>query len=363
MKLWQETTAIYERLAALGEQGRDAALAVLVKIQGSSYRRPGAKLLVEDDGTTMGSVSGGCLEEDVRHNGLAVIESGEARLLNYDTGSDDESVWGLGLGCDGQVDLFVAPARGDNFAACADQIQRLLDGDSPFVVATVVEGSGRGRSLVCVDGKTVAGSAGDEDLDREIEAAAATALTTRTTPLASIGAAEVFLEVQKPPPYLLICGAGDDAISLCNMGSEVGFRVTVADHRSAYLAEDRFPSARLRCRCFPEDADAAELRLGARTCAVVKTHSLARDRAWTRLLLDEGVPYVGLLGPRDRRDQILSEIDDSDKKRVFGPVGLDLGAEGPEQVAVSIVSELLAVVAQRQPTHLRKSAEAIHASP
>lgn len=361
MKLWQETTTIFDRLAELEDQNRRAALAVLVKIEGSAYRRPGAKLLIEDDGTTMGSVSGGCLEEDVRHNGLEILDGAEPRLLHYDTGSDDESVWGLGLGCDGQVDLFVREAGGGEFASGAAEIRSLLRGDESFIVATVIEGTGRGRSLVCAGGRHLAGSTSEPELDAEINAAAATALATLASAVVQVGSAEVFFELQKPPPYLLICGAGDDALPVAQMGTEVGFRVIVADHRPAYLTGERFPTASARHQVLPEEADPARLQLGDATFAVVKTHSLARDRAWTRMLLGAGVPYVGLLGPSDRRDEILAETPEQDQPRVFGPVGLDLGAEGPEQVAVSIISELLAVVADRQPVHLRDSREVIHA--
>ena len=109
MKHWQETRSILDRVLGLGRQGRPCALATVIRIEGSAYRRPGAKLLIEPDGCALGGVSGGCLEQDVRQVGLQVLSSGRARLLHYETGDDETKVWGLGLGCDGRVDILVQP--------------------------------------------------------------------------------------------------------------------------------------------------------------------------------------------------------------------------------------------------------------
>ncbi len=155
-------------------------------------------------------------------------------------------------------------------------------------------------------------------------------------------------------------GANDDAIPICAYASDIGFRVAVVDHRPALLAAERFPGAAARLALRPEE-DAGALALGPRTYAVVKTHSFAQDRDWTRRLLDGGVPYVGLLGPRARTQEILRQIGAEAADRVYGPVGLDLGAEGPEQVALSIVAELLAAHTSREPAHLREKESAIHA--
>lgn len=362
MKHWKETTEILARVRELSAAGRHAAVATVVRIDGSAYRRPGAKLLIEDDGTTSGGVSGGCLETDVREVGLAVMRDGTPRLLHYDTGADDNKVWGLGLGCNGSVDIFVQPATSNAAMEVPGRVRELLEGEAPFAVSTVVKGDAHvGSAVVLGIEGVLGGSTGDVRLDRELARQAAGRIAGGESKLRDFGAFEVFTDVQTPPPHLVIFGAADDAIPLCAYASDAGFRVSVVDHRQAYLSPDRFPgAARLVLRRAEEGTDA--LPLGPRAYAVVKTHSLAQDREWVRRLLEAGVPYVGLLGPRTRTAKILGEIGVTGRGRVYGPVGLDIGAEGPEQIAVSIVAEVLAAHASRDPWHLREKEGAIHAT-
>ena len=374
MKHWQETSQIVDRVAELAAAGRHAALATVVRIEGSAYRRPGAKLLVEESGATRGGVSGGCLEADVREIAMAVMREGVPRLRHYETGDDDRTVWGLGLGCNGAVDIFVQPVTSGDTVDAARRVRALLAGDAPLAVSTLVRGPAGilGRMLVSSDGPAT-GSTGVPDLDRAIarrsEAlVAATESECYEIEPAGVGlpSTEVFTEVHVPPPRLVICGAGDDAIPLAAYASQVGFRVTVVDHRPAYLSAARFPGAE---RIDRRPAAGLEgLPLGPRTYAVVMTHSFAHDRDWVGRLLRTDVPYVGLLGPRARRDEVLARIeglgapgDAVGMDRLFAPVGLDLAADGPEQVAVSVVAELLAVRAASVPRHLREKEGVIHA--
>lgn len=138
MKHWQETKRILDRLAELTAAGQGAAIACVIRISGSAYRRPGARFLIADDGSTLGGISGGCLEEDVRQTGLGVIETGECRMLHYETGNDDEAIWGLGLGCDGTVDIFVVSAARLGYPKVLNQLRKMLDGNSPFAVITII---------------------------------------------------------------------------------------------------------------------------------------------------------------------------------------------------------------------------------
>ena len=374
MKHWQETSQIVGRIAELAAAGRRAALATVVRIAGSAYRRAGAKLLVEESGATRGGVSGGCLEADVREIAMAVIGKGAPRLRHYETSGDDQTIWGLGLGCNGAVDIFIQPVTSGDTVDAARQVRMLLAGDAPFAVSTLVRGAPAvlGRVLVSGDGPR-AGSTGSPDLDRVI--------ARRSEALLAAGESEcydieptgvftestgVFTEVHVPPPRLVICGAGDDAIPLAACASQVGFRVTMVDHRPAYLTAERFPGAE---RIDRRPADGLEgLPLDPSTYTVVMTHSFAHDRDWVGRLLRTNVAYIGLLGPRARRDEMLeqldgvgAQIDATGADRLFAPVGLDLAADGPEQVAVSIVAELLAVRAESAPQHLREKEGVIHA--
>jgi xanthine dehydrogenase accessory factor len=359
VKHWQETAQILDRVVHLGRSGRSSALAIVTRIDGSAYRRPGAKLLIQDDGSALGGVSGGCLEEDVRQVGLQALRDGHARLRHYSTGDDENKVWGLGLGCDGHVDVLVQAVPPAHAVGPWADVRSLLEGDAPFALSTILEDGGERGVLAVGESGRLAGSL-DPDADPAIEAASMSALGTRRAGCRSVGAHTVFTEVLRPPPTLLVCGAGDDARPLAVLATAAGFRVSVVDHRTAYLTRERFPGARTLLAARPED-EAAGLPCGPDTYAVVMTHSLHRDTDWVRRLIGTDVPYVGVLGPRARTARILDGLGAARQERLFGPVGLDLGADGPEQVALSIVSEVLAVCTGREPGHLRERAVAVHA--
>ncbi|HSB72826.1 MAG TPA: XdhC family protein [Candidatus Methylomirabilis sp.] len=359
---WQETAKAVDRIVYLAEAGKRAAVATVVRIEGSAYRRPGAKFLVEEGGQTLGGVSGGCLEADVREVALAAMRDGVPRLLHYDTGSDEQRVWGLGLGCNGSVDVFVQPATSEAALLVAARVKELLKGETPFAVSTLVEGPGYvGSALVLGSVGVLAGSMGGSHPESEIAALALDQLAKGESALHAVGAGRVFTEVYLPPPHLIVFGAGDDSIPLVGYAAAAGFRVTVVDHRSGYLTPERFPAATRLLRLRPEE-DPSPLPIGPRSYVVLKTHSLAHDREWVKRLLFTEIPYIGLLGPGKRKELILDQIGSTGSHRVFGPVGLDLGAEGPEQIALSIVAELLAVRSGREPRHLRAREGTIHAA-
>jgi xanthine dehydrogenase accessory factor len=390
VKHWQEMAQIVDRVVHLGREGKATALAIVVDIRGSAYRRPGAKLLIEGGregegegdgdgdgagaGAFLGGVSGGCLEEDVREIGLSVRRDGRARVLHYDTGSDETKLWGLGLGCDGEIDILVLPISPEAALGPWARARELLAGDAPFAVTTVVDeqstGAAAGGVVVVGAAGRLAGSLADAKLDAAVAAAAGAALATRASKLETVGGRRVFTEVLLPPPKLLVCGAGDDARPVVRFAAAVGFRVFVADHRPAYLTRQRFPEAQALLPVRPEEtaaaatATAVALPSDRDSYALVKTHSLARDTDWVRRLLATDIPYVGVLGPRSRIEKIentLAAEGVSARQRLYGPVGLDLGADGPEQVGLAVVAELLAVRSSRTPRHLRERREAIHA--
>jgi xanthine/CO dehydrogenase XdhC/CoxF family maturation factor len=362
MNHWKETAEILSRLAELKAAGRRAALATVVRIVGSAYRRPGAKFLIEESGDTLGSVSGGCLEADVREVAMGVLATGTPSLRHYSTGADEDIVWGLGLGCNGMVDVFIQPATEGPLAEQADRLRDLLTGDAPFALLTAVEGEGFGAMLVLAPDGRAHGSLGAADLDQLAAEQAGRLIVAGRSSVQTIAGRGVFCEVLPPPPHLIVCGAGEDAKPLVAYAADAGFRVTVVDHRPALLDPAAFPQASRLLQARAEEGVA--LPPAERSLAVVKTHSLAQDREWVRRLLAAGLPYVGALGPRLRTESILKDIGASavDAERVFGPVGLDLGADGPRQVAISIVAELLAFISRREPRHLAERKEPIHAA-
>lgn len=357
MKHWNETQDIVRRLLAAA--GTDFAIATVIHIEGSAYRRPGAKLLVESSGDLRGAVSGGCLEADVREIGLVVMRDGRACTRHYDTGSDEDTPWGLGLGCDGQVELMVQPVTADSLPVWRAVAER-LEGADAFAIATPVDGTGAGRSLVVAHDDVVVGSTGDAGLDHALSSRATQLLEARTTSLEKLGDTTVFVEVLEPPPWLAVFGAGDDAMPLVRLAGEIGFRTAVIDHRPAFITAERFPTAGRRITRRP-DAGVDDLRLGPDDAAVVMMHALAHDRDWVQALAETDVAYIGALGPRNRIARIREAAAATAGDRLFGPVGLDIGADGAEQIALSILAELLAVRAGRVPQHLRDREAAIHA--
>jgi xanthine dehydrogenase accessory factor len=355
MKEWRETEVIARSVREALGVGERVALCTVVAIHGSAYRRPGAKLLVGQGIPSRGGLSGGCLEADARELALTALETGKAHIRRYET--DEDSVWGLGLGCDGTIEVFVQPINTAQNAMW-NRVVELLAGEHAFVLATVVAGPATGQSLVIHDGRAT-GATGFERMDEQLVQLAHDRLGDRRSSLLEVDGGAVFFEVLLPPPRLVIVGAGDDAMPLARAAAAVGFRVTVVDHRPAFLAAERFPDAS-RLVCASPDDDTGPLALHRDCFAVVMNHALVRDRSWIRALLDSPVPYIGVLGPRARVDRIMQELGRDASDRVFGPVGLDLGANGPEQIAVSVLAEILAVRAGRTPQHLRERTLAIH---
>lgn len=324
MKVWNETARVYGELTQRLAAGESAAVATLIRLEGSSYRRPGAKLLITQEGTLVGNVSGGCLEEDLRERGRRVQQTGQPERVHYDTGADENVVWGLGLGCKGRLDLWLQPFRpGDPVNTVAELLERLR-GQTPFLLKLCMP-SGR-----------------------------------LEFPATAEAAHEDFVEQLDPPPELVVVGAGEDARPVVRLAAEAGFRVTVVDHRSAFLNEARFPAAWRRVQARPEGG-LGDLPAHGQVLVVLMTHTLALDRAWAALWSATAVPYLGLLGPQARRAEISRHLAESAQDRLYGPVGLDVGAEGAEQIAVSLVAELLAVRAGRSGGHLRARAAPLHA--
>ena len=342
MKQWLETSQVLDRLGALHREGRRAALATVIRVRGSAYRHEGAKLLVPEAGEVTGNVSGGCLEEDVREVAQRVIASGIAERRRYCGGANEITAWDLGVGCEGEVEILIEPCTTDRGPERA-----LIGAEETFVVLTRLHGIERGGEPA----RTVlSGRAADPWS------------STAGSRLEEHDGVEVFADVLEPPPRLLIISAGDDARHLARIAADVGFRVVVADRRPGLLAPERFPDGvRL------VETDAARLTerlvLDAKSFAVVMTHHFADDTDYLRALLRSPVGYLGLLGPRQRTDRILGILRQEgpvDESRIYGPVGLDIGTDGAEQVALAVIAEILAVRSGRRPHSLRERRAPIH---
>jgi len=369
MKELRETLDAYEELRW---QGRPAALATVVAVGGSSYRRPGARMLLTHDGWVAGGVSGGCLESDVAQRARAVLESGRAEVVTYDTTEDRDVVFGVGLGCRGVIEILIEPLTGDRPDLAF--LQSLVRRREPGVCATVFRRKGGAaarlgdRLLLAQSGEVCDGLA-DAGLAARVRTDAQGALTSGRSAMReyalSYGSVAVFLEALAPPQALVLFGAGHDAPPLVRMAKELGWHVTVADARPAYVTEDRFPLADAVLACPPEEA-ARRLSLGARTAVVLMTHNYLQDRTLLEQWLPVPVRYLGVLGPKRRTERLLNDLPPAlltpeALARLHSPVGLDIGAETPELIALSILAGIQAVAAGRPGGFLRDRPGPIYA--
>lgn len=362
MKQWLETRTVFDHLGRVHAAGGRAALATVVRVNGSAYRHEGAKLLVTAAGQHSGNVSGGCLEADVREVALRVITTGMPELRTYCGGSDEIAAWDLGVGCDGEVEILIEPVSSPRVHE-----RTALQAERPYVSVTRLREAreyGEMPRLVLTDAGAF-GTLGDAALDAAVSRHASAWRDAGESRTVMLGDARLLVDVLQPPPRLVVVSAGDDAAILARLASEVGFRVVVVDRRPALLAPERFPTA-VRLVHSTADALHEHLSLDADSMAVVMTHDFADDTAYLRALVQTPVPYLGMLGPRQRTERILSRLEAEsplDRSRIYGPVGLDIGTDGAEQVAVSVLAELLAVRSGRQPMSLRDRRAPIHAAP
>ncbi|WP_424951646.1 XdhC family protein [Deinococcus sp.] len=336
-----ETRTLLTALDAATERGQRAAVATVVRVQGSAYRREGTRMLVLDDASQVCMLSGGCLESEVVESALEVIASGRSQVVHYDLSED--ATWGLGLGCGGSVDVRLERVEHDEVTLA--WLAALRSGEAAALCLPL---GGEGRLLI--RGDRTLGRLADPALHAFALAAARTRLGTRDPRAATVtapGGKALFIDVNAPAPDLLIYGAGHDAQPLSAQAVSLGYRVTVVDPRGAYLTPGRFPGATL-LPLAPDELQ-ARLELSPRAQAIIMNHHLDRDRVCLHHALYSPAAFIGVLGPRSRYMQLLEALVQEgvhpsarQLERVHSPVGLSLGAEAPEEVAVSILSELMA---------------------
>lgn len=358
--------------------GRPCALATVVDLAGSAYRRPGARMLVTADGQLTGAISGGCLEGDARRRARQCIQRQQPTVVTYDsTDPDDDLQFGSALGCQGIVQILLEPLDFADQRNPLELLRNWWEGvEEPAVVATVFHLDGpstaparMGERLLLTAGGAVQGSLTTESaLYGSVLADARQALAnnqpaTRSYP-AEAGQVRVSLELLRPPVRLTIYGAGNDVQPVVRLATSLGWRVRVVDGRPGLAQASRFPEAESvrvvpvdQVRTLPQDA----------SFALLMTHNYYYDLAALLLLLEAPTPYIGLLGPRKKYLRLLEELEGTTpdaaarlRERLHSPIGLNLGAETPEEIALSIVSEIQAVLSKRPAGFLRDSPHPIH---
>jgi xanthine dehydrogenase accessory factor len=358
------------------------ALATVVRVDGSSYRKPGARMLISVNGRVQGSISGGCLERDVLSQGMALIPDGAPAIVAYDTTDNDDMAFGTSLGCNGRIEILLqtlAPRAPWFLAAAA---QSVVASRTPRVLATCYGASAHLAPLLGASFwldpafKTPISPIHPSPLGLSGEIAAALDLATPALagPAAEVlagqrsqgrrypveaGHLDLLLERIVPPRRLVLCGAGHDVPPLVTLASEMGYHVTVIDRRPDFADPARFPGAVAVLQGRPHQLRQLGI-LDRHTAVVAMNHHYETDSETIGELLGEPLAYLGVLGPRKRTVKILRELQDSgllitpaDLARLHSPVGLDLGSETPEQIALCILAEVQAVMSGRSAVQLR----------
>ncbi len=346
----------------------EAVLLTLVDTEGSTYRRPGARMLYLPSGHLLGAISGGCLREDLAVHARTLLQSTERyRLLSYCSWEVADEVLGLGLGCEGTYTVFLERCTSSH--PLAHHAPTILAGQEAFlalVTASQEPSFPTGETVLFFpDSETLAGSPTLwKELARyHVPEASQTQYIPLTHPHLTL-----YLERLSPPLSLHIFGAGEDARPLTQLASQLGWMCEVYDFRPDLLSQKRFPTAH-SLHVVPLEEPPSSWKIIDRkpTAAVVMSHHLRFDRLALQALLPREIPYIGLLGPRSRTHRLLETLPPRLRTRaekvLFNPAGLDIGAETPEEIALCIVAEIRAFHANRRGGFLRNRTGSIHATP
>jgi len=372
------TSALLGALRALEHDNGQAVLATVVKVEGSAYRRPGARMLIPLYGGTVGTISGGCLESEVAKKAWWLTDGGDAVVRRYSTATEDDdddqdAALTFGLGCNGTVHVLLERHSAEQPLAVLDLLRRVRESGQAGAVATVI-GSYRnarvrvGERLYLHPALTDRSRLLDPALDAEVRADLQQSLSLRRSSLRSYrderGEIEVFCEYLAPQRRLVIFGAGHDAQPLTHMAKLLDWHVTVVDGRAHFARAERFPDADavLQVDARPP-YDLHALTDGA--LVAIMSHSYSQDRHWLGHVLQGSPAYIGQLGPRDRTERLLGEISQHTGQlpaldRLHYPIGLDIGGDTPESVATAILAEMTAALNQRDGGMLKHRQAAIH---
>ncbi len=369
----REMKDIVNAYHAAKNQNMQTALATVVYVEGSSYRRPGARMLVTEDGQLTGAISGGCLEGDALKKAQEVMSEQKSRLITYDTRGTNSEL-GIGLGCNGIIHILIEPVDPKNPDNPIKLFEKYFSKRQSAVLVTLFSMKNNmmdqpGTCLFLNDEGNIKSTLDDKNLRNELIADAKEVRKNRTS-MTKVYRNEDeltgFVELLEPSISLIVTGAGNDTIPLMNMSDILGWDMTIIDCRAHYLTEERFPGVQKIIADSPEEV-MSQMNPDHRTAAVLMTHNYKYDLGMLRELLPLELPFIGLLGPKKRTDQMLAELRetglfavDEHSHNVFGPVGLDIGAETPEEIALSVVAEIKAVFSDKTGAHLREKQEPIH---
>ncbi|HLL75361.1 MAG TPA: XdhC family protein [Pyrinomonadaceae bacterium] len=383
-----EVRALIEAFDEACVRGERCALATVVSVEGSSYRRPGARMLVCEGGASTGTISAGCLESDVIEHAKRVIKAGEALLVEYDTASTtEEMVWGLGLGCNGIVRVLVEPLAPSSLYI--EALRRSCGAHAEVATVSVATVYQHTPSELAPDEGRVEtgarlfindqGEGSREKLSDRVASVLESEVRTLSlggeTSGARVygvdgGSVKVFVETLLPPVPLVVFGAGHDALPVVELARGLGWQTEVVDPQAHPASRPRFVMADRVTLSRPEDV-AARVSITPRTLTLLMSHNYSHDRALLGFLLASPARYIGVMGPRKRTERMLSELaagkdmprlEEAGLARLHSPAGLDIGANAPAEIALSIIAEMRAVLDGRRGGMLRERRGSIHSS-
>jgi xanthine dehydrogenase accessory factor len=372
MKEIREIIKAYDAASLVGKK---SALAAVVHLNGSSYRRPGARMLVTDEGELTGAISGGCLEGDALRKAMMVLSQQKSRLVTYDTNDEDDATIGVQLGCAGIIEVLFEPINVDDNNNPIQLLRKAIAIRQQCVFITLFsiedkKNEHAGTCMLMEKNGNISGDIPFFDLKKDIMEDAALVMQAQTSSFKNYKSKNIsvtaFIEFLQPPVSLVVVGAGNDAIPMMQIADILGWDVRIIDGRGTHARPERFVSACQVIVSKPEKV-LKQIPIDQRTAFVLMTHNYNYDLAMLKALIFQDVMYIGLLGPKLKLERMLDEIkeqgtqiEEQHLKKIYGPVGLEIGAETAEEIAVSVISEIQAVVFGEKGGSLRDKHGVIH---
>ncbi|MDN3547816.1 XdhC family protein [Mucilaginibacter aquaedulcis] len=356
---------------AVSEQ-KKTALATVVLVEGSAYRKAGARMLITEDGQLTGAISGGCLEGDALRKARMAILQQEPLLITYDTMDDDDAKLGVGLGCNGIIHILIEPIKDDQINPIT-LLKAVIASRGYSVLVTVFSLTDRkapqpGSCLCLADGRTLWNGLETLPYKNELLEDAKNVLYNQHSAITTYQGYTAFVECVKPLVSLVIVGAGNDAVPLTSMAAVLGWYTTIVDGRPNYASIERFPLVKNVHIAKPEDI-LDKLEINEWTAFVLMTHNYNYEMAFLKELLPVNPKYIGILGPKKKLERMLTELEmngttitEKNLETIHGPIGLDIGSETAEEIALSIIAEIKAVFSERNGRSLKYKTTYIHST-
>lgn len=362
----KELKAIVSTWKEYHQTNQHCALATVVRVHGSAYRSPGARMLISDSGKWVGSISGGCLEGDALRKARKVMLENKPLLITYDTREESNQQLGIGLGCNGVIDVLLEPvliSEKNNPIAIFEQI---IQRNEPVALATVLTGEACSQKMLRYADGTCWSGVTDNGLEQNLLSLLRKFLSSQRSQVKKMGNTEVFIEWIEPVVTLMIFGGGFDARPVCAFAKMLGWNVQVTDECVSHIAPVFFPQADRLALCQRTFVD-REFNITPYTACVLMSHNYEYDREVLKKILPTPTPYIGLIGPRKRFEKMKLELEQqgisfstNDLHRIHAPAGLDIGAETPDEIALSILAEIQSKFTGRSGGFLKYRSGPIH---